>query len=154
MQPTRYVIDFQGMDVVEASKYSEVFDRIKNRSCLIGRRQPIKRLLGMQGIGRRPEGSSKLAPRQFSSKVVDYVVCPRGDGGKGDKKSYPDTSSADRLLNAPSLRVPFSPDIRPNAACVVFAHAKGRLLLWHFAIQKFTGNGSSTDAQLLTERFR
>ncbi len=119
-RPTRYVIDFQGMDVVEASKYSEVFDRIK-KSVLPDRQKAADQEAARNAkvLEEDPKARVNLHHANFLRKwwIMSYA---REEMVKEIEKLSRYVVCG-QVTKRPVFEF-ISPDIRPNAACVVFAH--------------------------------
>ena len=119
-KPTRYVIDFQGKDVIEAQRYTQVFGRIKAQ--VLPARQKAadkeerrnKAVLDVNADAKVNKHHANFLnkwwimsyPREDMTKALSklsrYIVCGQ-------------------VTKRPIFEF-VSPKIRPNAACMVFTH--------------------------------
>lgn len=119
-KPTRYVIDFQGKDVIEAQRYTELFSRIQ-RTVLADRQKAAEKENGRNKEVLKEDVNAKVNKHHANflrkwwimsyaredmiaaiSELSRYIVC--GQVTKRPIFEFVSTS------------------IRPNAACMVFAH--------------------------------
>lgn len=119
-KPTRYVIDFQGKDVIEAQRYTEVFRRIKSQVL------PTRQKAADKERERNKTVLAAKADANVNKHHANFL-------NKWWVMSYPREEMTKQLSNLSRYIVCgqvtkrpifefISPNIRPNAACMVFAH--------------------------------
>ncbi len=119
-KPTRYVIDFQGKDVIEAQRYAEVFGRIKSQVL------PARQKAADRERTRNKAVLSAKADAKVNKHHSHFL-------NKWWIMSYTREEMTEKLTNLSRYIVcgqvtkrPIfefvSPNIRPNAACMVFTH--------------------------------
>jgi hypothetical protein len=120
-KPTRYVIDFQGKDVMEARQYPEVFSRIEKDVL------PVRKAAANKEVSKNkvtladnPEAKINKHHSNFLKKwwLMSY---PREDMVASIMK-LPRYIVCGQVTKRPIFEF-VSPLIRPNAACMVFTHA-------------------------------
>ena len=78
-KPTRYVIDFQGKDVIEAQSYKEVFQRIKSQ--VLPARQKAadegNRAQQRSALEDDPDAKVNKHHANFLEKMVDLLIHAR-----------------------------------------------------------------------------
>ena len=149
-KPTRYVVDFQGLDVMEAEKYPDAFARIKDRVLPARQAAAAKETERNKAVlAENPKAKVNHHHANFLKRwwLMSY---PREDLIKA-LNNLPRYIVCGRVTKRPIFEF-ISTDIRPNDACAVFAHADD----YTFGILQsdvhwiwFTNRCST-----LTERFR
>ncbi len=119
-KPSRYVIDFQGLDVLEAARFSEVFKRIK-ALVLPAREKAAKEEDERNGAVLAADAKAKV--NRHHANFLDQwwrLSYGRDDMVKAISglRRY---ISCGRVTKRPIFEF-ISTDIRPNDACMVFAH--------------------------------
>ena len=118
-KPTRYVIDFQGKDVIEAQGYGDVFQRIK--SLVLPARQKAADKETARNKEVLAENKDAKVNRHHANFLKKWWLMsyPREDMIKAIDK-LPRYIVCGQVTKRPIFEF-VSTKIRPNAACVVFA---------------------------------
>jgi hypothetical protein len=119
-KPTRYVIDFQGKELLEAQSYSEVYKRLE-RSVLPTRQAAVQRELTRNRKAIEADSTAKTNKHHANFLRRWWVMSyPREDMLKAISplKRF---IACGQVTKRPIFEF-VSTKIRPNAACMVFSH--------------------------------
>jgi hypothetical protein len=120
-QPSRYVIDFQGKDQMEAKSYTQVFKRLQSQvlptrqAAAVKEAKRNKKVLEEDSEAKTNKHHANFLRRWW---LMSY---PREDMIKAIT-ALPRFIVCGQVTKRPIFEF-VSPRIRPNAACTVFAHA-------------------------------
>lgn len=120
-KPSRYVIDFQGLDVLEAAQFPEVFKRIQTQVLPVREHAAKKEeQRNKAALAANPNAKTNKHHANFLKKwwIMSY---PREDMVE-QIQPLSRYIVCGQVTKRPIFEF-VSPAIRPNAACIVFAHA-------------------------------